>query len=249
MKTTYETEKVGTTKDYSMFKFFERNRIVNKNWVEVLRKDMLHKGQLQRVIVNEKGYVTDGQHRIKALMKDNKPVKFRIEKGATMENVISTNNTNKSWNGPAWLRSYVHVDHVNHKPYEQYKKFKKEHGLGESVCKLLLTEDFHNNGIKAFKEGTFEVKNFERASDNAVDISELVAISDKLTGIRAVSAILKLKDLKDFKMNLFKCQLKRNHSRIVKPSNKSDWIDMLIEKVYNHGLRPPHKRLKNRIIV
>ena len=38
--TTYATEKVGTTKDYSVFKYFDRNRVISKNHVEDLRKDM-----------------------------------------------------------------------------------------------------------------------------------------------------------------------------------------------------------------
>ena len=45
--TTYATEKVGTTKDYSMFKYFDRNRIISKSHVESLRKDMNEKGQLR----------------------------------------------------------------------------------------------------------------------------------------------------------------------------------------------------------
>ena len=39
--TTYATEKVGTTKDYSVFKYFDRNRVISKNHVEDLRKDMV----------------------------------------------------------------------------------------------------------------------------------------------------------------------------------------------------------------
>ena len=57
MSTTYTTEKVGTTKDYSAFKYFDRNRVISKNHVEELRKDMNEKGQLERVIINQDWFV------------------------------------------------------------------------------------------------------------------------------------------------------------------------------------------------
>ena len=58
--TTYTTEKVGTTKDYSIFQYFDRNRVIGNKHVEFLRDDMNKRGQLERVIVNDKGFVIDG---------------------------------------------------------------------------------------------------------------------------------------------------------------------------------------------
>jgi hypothetical protein len=84
MSTTYTTEKVGTTKDYSAFKYFDRNRVISKNHVEELRKDMNEKGQLERVIINQDWFVIDGQHRIEARKIDKKPIDFRVKKGASI---------------------------------------------------------------------------------------------------------------------------------------------------------------------
>ena len=66
---TYGTQKTGVTRDYSIFKYFDRNRIVSKTNVEKLRQDMLIHGQKDEVIVNERWQVIDGQHRIAALEK------------------------------------------------------------------------------------------------------------------------------------------------------------------------------------
>ena len=87
---TYSTQKTGVTKDYSVFQYFDRNRIVSKTNVEKLRQDMALNTQKDEVVVNEKWQVIDGQHRIAALEKDKKPVKFRVKPGANMQDVNGT---------------------------------------------------------------------------------------------------------------------------------------------------------------
>ena len=246
--TTYATEKVGTTKDYSVFKYFDRNRIISKNHVEDLRKDMALRGQLERVIVNEKWYVIDGQHRIEARKLDKKPVTFRVKKGASMTDVTAINNSAKIWNNAAWLRNYSHEEHNNNKPYRQYAEFKKQHGFTESICMALLSEDFHDYGRKSFKKGTFKVKNLERAGENAKQIAELIAIDKRLNALKAVLAFLKLKTLANFKFSLFESQLKKNKRRLKVCMNVEHWIDSFIDGIYNYNLRKPYKRLRNKHI-
>ena len=246
--TTYATEKVGTTKDYSVFKYFDRNRVISKNHVEELRKDMKQRGQLERVIVNEKWYVIDGQHRIEARKLDKQPVDFRIKRGASIVDVTAINNSAKIWNNAAWLRNYSHEEHANNRPYRQYAEFKREHGFTESICMALLSEDFHDYGRKAFKKGDFKVKNLERATENARQIAELLAVDKRLNALKAVLAFLKLKTLANFKFSLFESQLKKNKRRLPVCMNVEHWIDSYIDEIYNYGLRKPHKRLVNRYI-
>jgi len=246
--TTYATEKVGTTKDYSMFKFFDRNRIISKNHVEELRMDMNKEGQLERVIVNENWFVIDGQHRIEARMMDNKPVQFRIKRGATMRDVTALNNTGKKWNNKGWQRNYSHKEHPNHTPYRQYAEFMKTHGFPETVCMGLLSEDFHDYGRKAFKAGTFKVCNIDRANANAKQVGQLIALDPRLNVLKAVLAFLKLKKLTNFKFDVFKTQLEKNKKRLTKCNNVADWVDVYLNEIYNHNLKKPHIRLVNRFI-
>jgi len=246
--TTYATEKVGTTKDYSIFKYFDRNRIISKSHVENLRKDMNEKGQLERVTVNEDGFVTDGQHRIAARMLDKKPVNFRIKKGASMTDVTVINNTGKRWNNKDWSRNYSHEEHKNNKPYLQYIEFKKTYGFPETVCTALLSEDLHDYGRKTFRAGTFKIVNYEKAKIHADQIGELVAIEPKLNVLKAALAFLNLKKLPNFKFNIFKSQLEKNKRRLTSCNNINDWVDIFIKDIYNHNLKPPHKRLVNRYI-
>jgi len=248
MSTTYTTEKVGTTKDYSVFKYFDRNRVISKNHVEELRKDMNEKGQLERVIVNEDWFVIDGQHRIEARKIDKKPIDFRVKKGASIIDVTAINNSTKSWNNAAWLRNYSHEEHENNKSYLQYSKFREEHGLNESVCMALLSEDYHDYGRKAFKKGTFKVKSLERANINANEIVELIAMDKRLNTLKAVLAFLKLKTLKNFSFSVFKNQLEKHKKRITVCNKIEDWIDVYIDDIYNYNLRSPYKRLVNRYI-
>jgi len=246
--TSYATEKVGTTKDYSIFKYFDRNRLVNKNHVEFLRKDMNINGQLERVIVNEHWQVIDGQHRIEARQKDKKSVDFRVQKGGSIQHVTAINNTGKGWSNVNWQRNYSHEDHPNYKAYIQYTEFKKTHGFTETVCMALLSEDFHDYGRKAFKAGTFKIKSLERANEHALQIAELIAIDRRLNVLKATLAFLNLKKLKNFRFNTFKSQLEKYNKRISICNNVADWVDCFIEDVYNYNLRAPQKRLVNRYI-
>ena len=195
--TTYATEKVGTTKDYSVFKYFDRNRVISKNHVEDLRKDMNQRGQLERVIVNERWFVIDGQHRIEARKLDKKPVDFRIKRGASIIDVTAINNSAKIWNNAAWLRNYSHEEHENNRPYRQYAEFKKQHGFTESICMALLSEDFHDYGRKAFKKGTFKtykvLKDLKKVEFNKDETGQL-----SLFGDDKITKTIKLNKLKQF---------------------------------------------------
>ena len=66
-------KKVGEifeTKDYSIFKFRDDNRLVNANHVKKLANRMKERGWLSSSVVtlNGSGEVIDGQHRVKACL-------------------------------------------------------------------------------------------------------------------------------------------------------------------------------------
>ena len=245
--TTYTTEKVGTTKDYSIFQYFDRNRVIGNKHVEFLRDDMNKRGQLERVIVNDKWFVIDGQHRIAARQKDKKPVDFRVMKGASIKHVVALNNTGKRWNNTGWARNFSHKEWPNCKPYLQYLEFKKTNGFAESICMALLSEDFHDYGRKAFKNGSFKVKNIERANQNAAELAELISIDKRFNRLKSCLAFIKFKTLKDFKLPVFKDQLEKWKKKITPCNNVEDWIDAFL-LVYNFNLRAPKKKLTNRYI-
>jgi hypothetical protein len=244
---TYSTQKTGVTKDYSVFQYFDRNRIVSKTNVEKLRQDMALNTQKDEVVVNEKWQVIDGQHRIAALEKDKKPVKFRVKPGANMQDVIAANNTGTKWNTPAWVRNFSHPDHVNNKPYVMYIEFKEKHKLCDGVCQLLLSEDFHDYGRKSFKNGTFKVKNLGRAEENATALAELVAVDKMFNSMRCAVGFLKIQKLPHFKLTILKTQVEKHCNKITHRVTHSDWVDGLI-RVYNFNLKAPAKRIRNSII-
>ena len=66
-------KKVGEifeTKDYSIFKFRDDNRVINNNHVKKLANRMKEHGWLASsvVTINGSGDVIDGQHRVKGAM-------------------------------------------------------------------------------------------------------------------------------------------------------------------------------------
>jgi hypothetical protein len=173
---------------------------------------------------------------------------LELKKELLLVDVTAINNSTKTWNNAAWLRNYSHEEHENNKPYLQYAKFKQDHGLTESVCMALLSEDYHDFGRKAFKKGTFKVKSLERANINANQIAELIAIDKRLNTLKAVLAFLKLKTLKNFSFSILKSQLEKYKKRISVCNKIEDWIDVYIYDIYNYNLRSPYKRLVNKYI-
>ena len=97
-----------TTNNYSMFKLTDYNRNVDLQHVQQLVNELKagHKF-LQPIVVNEKLEIIDGQHRLKAMEELKRPVEYIVRPGTGKADVISMNNTQKSWNPVAWIQSYA----------------------------------------------------------------------------------------------------------------------------------------------
>lgn len=89
---------IKRTKFYDMFKFKKENREVNYNKVLSLKSKLLEDGrQIMPIICNSNMEIIDGQHRFEALKELNWEISYYIDDAITSKDLISINNTQKSW--------------------------------------------------------------------------------------------------------------------------------------------------------
>jgi hypothetical protein len=105
-------KKVGEifeTKDYSIFKFRDDNRVINQNHVKKLSSKMKERGWLPTSIVtiNGSGDVIDGQHRVKAAVSVGCPIRYKVSRGAGTDEMTEMNTLQKNWSPFDHLHKFV----------------------------------------------------------------------------------------------------------------------------------------------
>lgn len=107
----YETE------DKNIFKKLEGNRDVEK--VSSLKKSMKKNGFINcPVLINEKGEVSDGQHRLMAASDIGLPIKFCVQEGMGIEETIDLNTGQRNWS----TINYLHSKSLNSKDYARFEQ-------------------------------------------------------------------------------------------------------------------------------
>lgn len=92
-------DKYYFTQDYDKFVYNQKNRNINEAHVTALKRSIRKNDLLfaQPILVNEKYEVIDGQHRLQAAMKLNRPIYYIIKKGLTIDDAITLNVSTKNW--------------------------------------------------------------------------------------------------------------------------------------------------------
>lgn len=94
--------KLGTTKNYSMFKN-AKNRNIDTKRINVQKKSIQKIGLQQPIILNEQYQVVDGQHRLEALKQLRLPVHYVISRNWSVdEDTAVMNNTQVKWSTQNW---------------------------------------------------------------------------------------------------------------------------------------------------
>lgn len=90
--------KVGSTRDYGMFKFLDTNRPANDRMVKKLMESIKEHGVQIPIIVNSEKFIVDGQHRFWALRNLKYEVPYIVTKTwKSDQQTIEINNTGKKW--------------------------------------------------------------------------------------------------------------------------------------------------------
>lgn len=224
------------TTDYSIFKYIEENREVDKNTSKyrALKANIKKKGYLIcNITVNKDGYIVNGQHRVAACKELGIPVSYVINHKVTVEDIMDANDFEKSWA----LRDYAHNKAVQ----------------GDADCKKLLElfdeyNDFGEAAVAdAFNANTTKGANASIKTDlysispmgytildNCRELDDVIGKQSKQAKlVRAMKTIVKNNDHFNIEVFKSKCNMKKLHIY----QNERDIAVEIVEiyNYYNHG--------------
>ena len=104
-----KVNQVFQTKNYGIFKFRNDNRVVNPTHVKKLSEKMKNIGWIpgSYVVINEKGEIIDGQHRVTAAMSVGVPISYTIERKSNFDTIRSLNQNQKKNNNFIILKNEI----------------------------------------------------------------------------------------------------------------------------------------------
>lgn len=125
---------VLVTKDYSLFKYVHGNRDIIDSNVNAITHQIKLRGQQVPILVNENHEIIDGQHRLEACKRLERPVSYIIRKGANIHDVISANIVGKKWSTDDYINRYAMEGNENYLKLQAFFAKAKEQGFNASTA-------------------------------------------------------------------------------------------------------------------
>lgn len=257
------------TKDYSIFKFLKENRMINdRNKKKIMRSMVVNGNLLSIVIINEKGEIIDGQHRVKIKMEleMHLPIEQRtgiyyiVCKGYGIKQVQTYNDAQKRWDGLDFLHSYCQQSNEN---YIKFAEFMKRYETDYWITLRMLNGNLHNRktGVKSsqmnddFRSGNFvfNLEHYINACNLMEKIQEIKTNNWFVGNIDRtfILAFDKIASIPNFDYKRFAKKLSNTRAQITE-QGKADLYLEQFGKIYNEGLpkdeqiKLPIKKSKNR---
>jgi len=231
-------KKVGEiyeTKDYSIFKFRDDNRVINDNHVRKLATNMKNDGWLATsvVTINGNGDLIDGQHRVKGAIVAGVPVRYKVVRGAGSEEMTKMNTLQKNWSPFDHLHKFVVKGNQS---YVIFDKFVKDYPMFKyTEVAMFLSNSMSTVQRHIFESGNYNVKNEKRGREWADYVLQLRPYFEKYYNksifVRALIKILSNK--KDFVFEEFLHKVKLRPTKLVPCGTVEQYVE-LIEDIYNY---------------
>lgn len=228
---------VYSTKDYNKFKFRGDNRIVRESHVKGLIENMKVRGWEpgSYVVINEKGEVIDGQHRVRAAIQVGIPVYYTIEKKAGFETIRNLNRNQKNWAISDHIHGFVQE---NNPHYIKLNNFIKEFPeLKVTECMMLCKNSFSSVPREEFESGGFTTRDMNKAREwgnNIMSLKPFFTGYNRSIFVRALVKILSKKE--EFKFDKFLHKVQLRPILVTMCGTVEQYVDM-IETIYNYNRR------------
>ncbi len=231
-------KKVGEifeTKDYSIFKFRDDNRVIRTNHVKKLASKMRNRGWLPAsvVTINGSGDVIDGQHRVKAAIETGTPVRYKVVKGAGIDEMTEMNTLQVNWSPFDHLHKFV----VRGVPsYITFDKFVKEFPMFKyTEIAMFLNNNQSSIQRDTFENGQWEVRSVSKAREWANNILQLKEYGEKFFNraifVRAMIKVMSNKP--EFVFDEFIHKVKLRPMNFKQCGTVDQYVEM-IEDIYNY---------------
>lgn len=164
---------VYQTKEYDKFEFVTGNRAVSQIHVLQLVNAIKKKDFLPQtpIIINEEGGIIDGQHRLLASKKLEKPIYYIIREKATLEDAVLLNTSLKNWGSYDYFASWLSL---NKPEYIRLKEFMRKYEFSLAFSVILLTQNYiHGRPVwREMREGRFKIVDYQEAEYMASFLKE-----------------------------------------------------------------------------
>ncbi len=231
-------KKVGEifeTKDYSIFKFRDDNRVIRPNHVKKLASKMKNRGWLPAsvVTINGSGDVIDGQHRVKAAIETGTPVRYKVVRGAGIDEMTEMNTLQVNWSPFDHLHKFV----VRGVPsYITFDKFVKEFPMFKyTEIAMFLNNNQSSIQRDTFENGQWEVRSVSKAREWANNILQLKEYGEKFFNraifVRAMIKVMSNKP--EFVFDEFIHKVKLRPMNFKQCGTVDQYVEM-IEDIYNY---------------
>lgn len=178
MSNLVNERKVYKTKNYKLFKKLRGNRNVDRSRVRSLMALMEANGNrtdVMPVIINQEGYVLDGQHRLEALKELNWEVGYIIENG-DLGLVRVLNRGGKNW---SWYDVAISYADSDNEAYKQFVELVNSYKFGFATNLRLVSKGKGNVKGKlhrAFHSGDLEVVGRSIMIERAEHLKEVLSV-------------------------------------------------------------------------
>lgn len=234
-----EVNSIYKTTNYSMFKFRNDNRTISQGHVNYLSQKMKEKGWIpgSYAVINEKGEVIDGQHRINAAMKVGVPVYYTIEKKTGFDHIQDLNQSQKNWTKGDHIHGWVTKGNDNYIILERYMNKYPEFKLTEML--MFLNNSQANISKQVFESGEFKVRSINTANEWIKNFQKLQPYFEKGYSksifVRAMLKVM-LKKNDEFSFDEFVHKVSVRPGMIHMCGTVDQYVEM-IETIYNYNRR------------
>lgn len=257
---------VHETEKYELFRFLIGNREINAQMVKRLAMEIKEHGQLVPLLVNEKFEAMDGQHRLMACKSIGIPVRFIVQAGMRMGDIISINTNSRKWTEIDYINRFAAEGNVKYIELRDWIKECSDFGTQFAIAiarNSLMNRTYGKdlNGqlvpIKSKKKGGEYIGNYGSDIRNGKwDGFDQKAARIRLNNIRAVrksmpegvwkdkmgDALIQIMRIPEFSITVLVQQLRGSGgTQLRNPVNVEDAVKV-IEDVYNYR-RPYSSRL------
>lgn len=226
---------IRETKDYSIFKFRDDNRVINNNHVKKLSNKMKLKGWLSSsvVTINGNGDVIDGQHRVKAAMSVGCPIRYKVTRGAGTEEMTEMNTLQKNWSPFDHLHKFVVRGNPSYVTFQRFVDEFPQYKYTEIA--MFLSNSLNSVHRDTFESGNYSVKDVNKGRKWANEILQLKPFGEKFYNrsifVRAMIKVMSNKS--DFIFEEFLHKVKLRPMNFVQCGTVDQYVEM-IESVYNY---------------
>lgn len=257
---------VHETEKYELFRFLTGNREVNAQMVKRLAMEIKEHGQLVPILVNEKFEAIDGQHRLMACKSIGIPVRFIVQSGMRMSEIISINTNSRKWSEIDYINRFAEEGSVKYIELRDWIKECSDFGIqfAVAIARNSLMQRVYGKNLNGELVPIYSKnKGGEYIGTYGSDIRngkwngfDLKAARIRLNDIRAIKksmpegawkdrmgeALIQIMRIPEFSVNVLIQQLRGSGgTQLRNPVNTEDAVKV-IEDVYNYR-RPYSSRL------